>query len=318
MLEDWFSIFFTVEFYIAIVRMTTPLLLAAQGGLLSERAGIVTFSMEAMMLMGTIGGILGSGLTGNVWAGVLLAMIFGVLVGLLYAVWAVTIGAHQIVTSVALNLGALGVTSILYALAFTRGEEVIQEVIVVPGLQPWKIPVLGDIPVVGPIFFNHLPIVYVAYLMTPLVWFILYRTSWGLKIRAVGEHPHAADTVGVSVHLVRYLTLMFTGAMAGLAGAYLSIGVLNSFMENMTGGRGFIAYVAIVFGRWEPLGIALGTLLFGTADALQLRVQTMGLGIPGQFMTAFPYVVTLIVLIIVGGRAMWPAAYALPFKREEQ
>lgn len=318
MLEDLVSIFFTAEFYTAIVRMTTPLLLAAMGGLLAERAGIVTFSMEAMMLMGTIGGILGSGLTGNVLAGVFLAMIFGVLVGLLYAVWAVSIGSHQIVTSVALNLGALGVTSILYALAFTRGEEVIQEVIVVPGLQPWKIPLLGDIPIIGDIFFNHLPLVYVAYVSVPLVWFILYRTSWGLKIRAVGEHPHAADTVGVSVYKVRYLTLAFAGMMSGLAGAYLSIGMLNSFMENMTGGRGFIAYVAIVFGKWEPLGVALGTLLFGAADALQLRMQTLGLNVPYQLLVAFPYIITMIVLILVGGRAMWPAASGRAFKREEQ
>lgn len=316
MLEDFFSIFVTIEFYIAIVRMTTPLLLAAVGSLMAEKAGIVTFSMESMMLMGTIGGILGSGLSGNVWVGVLLAAVFGMTIGLIYAVWAVSVGSHQIVTSVALNLGALGLTSILYALAFTKGEEVIQEVIVVPGLSIWKIPLLGDIPIIGPVFFNHLPIVYVAYILVPLVWFILYRTSWGLKIRAVGEHPHAADTVGINVFKVRYLTVIFSGALSGLAGAFLSIGMLNSFMENMTSGRGFIAYTAIVFGKWEPMGVALGTLLFGAADALQLRMQTLDLNIPYQFMTAFPYIVTMVVLIFVVGKASWPASYAEPFKRE--
>ena len=316
MFEDFLTIFITLDFYEAIVRMATPLMLAAIGGLLAEKAGIVTFSLESMMLMGTIGGIIGSGVTGNVWMGVLLAMVFGIIFGLIYAVMAVTIGAHQIVTSVAMNMGALGLTSILYALVFTRGDEVIQEVIVVPGLSEWKVPLLGDIPIVGPIFFNHIPIVYVAFIMVPTVWFILYRTSWGLKIRAVGEHPHAADTVGINVFTVRYLTLIFTGALGGLAGVFLSLGMLNSFMENMTAGRGFIAYTAIVFGKWEPLGVMLGTLLFGAADALQLRMQAMGFPVPPQFMTASPYIVTLVILVLVMGKASWPAASALPFKRE--
>lgn len=311
------EVFITAEFYMAIVRMTTPFLLAAIGSLLAERAGVITFSMESMMLMGTIGGIIGSGLSGNVWVGVLVAMSAGMLVGLAYAVLAVSVGAHQIVTSVALNLGALGLTSILYCLAFTRGDEIIQTVIYVPGLPVWKIPVLGDIPFIGQVFFNHLPLVYLGYLLVPAVWFILYRTTWGLKIRAVGEHPHAADTVGISVIKVRYIALLFSGAMTGLAGAFLSIGVLNSFMENMTAGRGFIAYTAIVFGKWEPVGVFLGTLLFGAADALQLRIQALNIGIPYQFLIMFPYVVTLIALISIVGKASWPAASALPFKREE-
>lgn len=316
MLDKFVQIFITVDFYVAILRMATPLLLAAIGGLVAEKAGIVTFSMESMMLMGTIAAIVGSGLSDNVWVGVLLALLGGMLIALVYAFMAVTIGAHQIVTSVALNLGMLGLSSILYALAFTRGDEIIQQVIKVPGLEVVKIPLLGDIPIIGAIFFNHYPLVYVAYVSVPLVWYVLYRTSWGLKIRAVGEHPHAADTVGINVHLVRYLSLMVTGALSGLAGAFLSVGLLNSFMENMTGGRGFIAYTSIVFGKWEPGGVLLGTLLFGAADALQLRIQPMGLNIPPQFMTAFPYVVTLLILILVVGKASWPASSGQAFRRE--
>jgi general nucleoside transport system permease protein len=152
--------------------------------------------------------------------------------------------------------------------------------------------------------------------MVLVVWFILFRTTWGLKIRAVGEHPHAADTLGISVARVRYLSLVFTGAMAGLAGAFLSIGTLNTFQENMTGGRGFIAYTAIVFGKWQPVGVFLGTLLFGAADALQLRMQTKGLPIPYQFMVALPYLVTMIILVFFVGKAMWPASYGKPFARE--
>jgi ABC-type uncharacterized transport system permease subunit len=316
MLEQMARVFLSTDFYVAIVRMTTPLLLAAVGSLMAERAGVVTFSMEAMMLMGTVGGIIGSGLTHQVWVGVLVAMAFGMLIALTYAFWAVTIGAHQIVTSVALNLGTLGLTSILYALTFTHGSKVVEKVIQVPTLTLWKIPLLGDIPFVGPVFFNQLPIVYLAYGLVPLVWYILYRTTWGLKIRAVGEHPHAAHTAGISVQQIRYLTLLFAGAMSGLAGAYLSVGLLGSFQENMTAGRGFIAYTAIVFGKWEPMGIALGTLLFGAADALQLRIQAINSDIPYQFLIMLPYVVTLLALVSLVGRANWPASYGNPFKEE--
>lgn len=316
MLEQLFSIFTNVEFYVAIVRMTTPLLLAAMGSLLAEKSGVVTFSMEGMMLMGAVGGIIGSGVTGNVWLGVLLAILFGVSVGLIYAIMAVSVGAHQIVTSVGLNLGALGLSAVLYPLVFKRGEEVIQTVIRVPSMPIVKIPILGDIPFFGNVFFNHLPPVYVSYLLVPLVWYVLYRTSWGLKVRAVGEHPHAADTVGISVAKVRYATILFAGAWSGLAGAFLSIGLLGSYMENMTAGRGFIAYTAIVFGKWEPINVLLGTLLFGMADALQLRIQALGIGIPYQFLVMFPYVVTMVALISFVGKASWPASYGNPFRRE--
>ncbi len=316
MLEELAKVFLNTDFYVAVVRMTTPLLLAAVGGLLAERSGVVTFSMEAMMLMGTLGGIVGSGLTHNTWMGLLLAMILGMLVGLIYAVWAVSIGAHQVVTSVGLNLGALGLTSILYTLTFAHGATV-EKVQQVPMLPLWKIPLLGDIPFIGPVFFNHLPIVYMAYILIPLVWFVLYRTTWGLKIRAVGEHPHAANTVGINVAKIRYLAVIFAGAMSGLAGAYISIGLLGSFQENMTAGRGFVAYTAIVFGKWQPVGVALGTLLFGAADALQLRIHAINSAIPYQFLIMLPYVVTLIALISVVGKASWPAASGTPYKREE-
>jgi ABC-type uncharacterized transport system permease subunit len=317
MLEQFAKVFLNVDFYVAVVRMTTPLLLAAVGSLLAERAGVVTFSMEAMMLMGTLGGIIGSHLTENVWTGVLMAMLFGMIIGLIYAAWAVSIGAHQIVTSVGLNLGVLGLTSILYSLTFRHGAEIVSRVAQVPMLSIWKIPLLGDIPFIGPVFFNQMPIVYLGYLLVPLVWYTLFHTTWGLKIRAVGEHPHAAEAVGISVAKIRYLTILFSGAMSGLAGAYLSIGLLGSFQENMTAGRGFIAYTAIVFGKWQPIGVALGTLLFGAADALQLRIQAINSDIPYQFLIMLPYIVTMIALISLVGRASWPASYGNPYRREE-
>jgi len=317
MLNDFLSIFGSVDFYVAVIRMTTPLLLAAMGGLVAERAGLVTFGMEGMMLMGTLGGVIGSHLTGSVWGGLLLAIIFSMFIGLAYAVMAVTVGAHQIVTCVALNMGTLGLTSVLFGLVFGGGKDaVVQEVVKVASLNTFKVPILGDIPVIGPIFFNHYPLVYLAFLMVPAIWFLLYRTTWGLKIRAVGEHPHAADTVGINVVQTRYITLLLAGALAGLAGAFLSIGVLNTWQENMTTGRGFIAYTAIVFGKWQPVGVFLGALLFGLADALQLRMQTMNINVPYQAMVAFPYIVTLIALVLFVGKASWPAASGMPFKRE--
>lgn len=317
MFEQFLGIFSSIEFYAAVVRMTTPLLLAAMGGLLAERAGIVTFGMEGMMLMGAVGGIIGSGLSNNVIVGLIVAIMAGMAIGLIYALMAVSIGANQIVSAVALNMGVGGLSSLLFVMAFAGGKgEVIQTVIRVPALSLWKIPLLGDIPIIGSVLFNQYPLVYLALFMVLVVWFVLYRTTWGLKIRAVGEHPHAADTVGISVFRVRYATLLFCGALAGLAGAFLSIGTFNSWQENMTNGRGFIAYTAIIFGKWEPVTVFLGTLLFGAADALQLRMQTMAMNVPYQLMVAFPYIVTLVALIVFVGKASWPAASAMPFKRE--
>ncbi|MGQ9665983.1 MAG: ABC transporter permease [Anaerolineae bacterium] len=319
MFEQFIQIFTSVAFYAAIIRLTTPLLLAAMGGLVAERAGIITFGMEGMMLMGAIGGAVGSYYTGSVWGGLAFAILAGMLIAFLYAIMCVSVGANQVVSAVALNLGALGLSSAIFTLVFSnRAVGVVTEVINVPSMQSVKIPLLGDIPVLGEIFFNQLPLVYVAFLMVPVIWLLLYRTTIGLKIRSVGEHPHAADTVGINVFLVRYLSLLFTGLMAGLAGAFLSIGQLNTFQENMSAGRGFIAYTAIIFGKWEPFGILQGTLLFGLADALQLRIQALNLPIPYQFLVAFPYIVTLLVLVLFVGKATWPAASGLPFKRESK
>jgi ABC-type uncharacterized transport system permease subunit len=195
-----------------------------------------------------------------------------------------------------------------------------------PSFAPWKIPVLGDIPFIGPLLFDHLPLVYIAFLLVPLAHFVLYRTTWGLSVRAVGEHPRAADTLGVRVPVVRYLSLLWSGAMAATGGVVLSIGYNSTFIENMTAGRGFIAFSAIVFGKWAPIGTTLASLLFGFADAVQLRIQAGILApvfnllgvqeIPYQFPVMLPYLVTLIALFFIG-KMHWPAAAAIPYRREE-
>lgn len=319
MFNQLLEIFTSVAFYAAVIRLTAPLLLSAMGGLVAERSGIITFGMEGMMLMGAIGAAVGSYYTQSVLGGLLFAMLAGMFLALLYGIMCVTVGANQVVSAVALNLGAVGLSSTIFALVFSnRALGVVTEVVSVPSMRPVKIPLLGDIPILGDILFNQLPLVYVAFLAVPAVWFVLYRTTIGLKIRSVGEHPHAADTVGINVVRVRYLSVLFTGLMAGLAGALLSIGMLNTFQENMSAGRGFIAYTAIIFGKWEPFGILLGTLLFGLADAIQLRIQALNLPIPYQFWVAFPYIVTLLALVLFVGKATWPAASGQPFKRESK
>lgn len=314
MLDDLLRIFLNPEFYAAALRVATPLLLAAMAGLLAERAGILTFGMEGMMLVGAFFGVLGSSLTQNVWWGFVLAGVAGTVVALVYAVMVVSIGAEQVVSAVALNIFAFGLTSFLFSAIFGVSEVPMQ----VPRLSEWDIPLLSQLPIIGPIFFQQMPIAYLGLALLPITQFVLFRTSWGLNIRAVGEHPHAADTLGINVFWVRYITILYTGLMAGLGGAFLSIGQLGTFVDGMTAGRGFIAYTAIVFGKWTPIGTFLGCLLFGSADALQLRIQALNLGfIPYQALIAMPYILTLLILVFVVGRASWPAAYGQPFRREE-
>ena len=184
-------------------------------------------------------------------------------------------------------------------------------------LSVWSLPYLSKIPFLGPVLFKHVPLVYIAILLLPLVHFVLYRTKWGLNVRSVGEHPHAADSLGVSVYKIRYQTILISGLMSGVGGAFLSIGQLGTFVDNMVSGRGFIAYTTIVFGKWTPIGTFLGSLLFGFADSLQMRFQSLGINIPGQIFIASPYIITLIILAFYVGQAVMPAASAIPFSREE-
>jgi len=300
------------DFFYSTIRLATPLLLAALGGLYAERAGVLSLGLEGMMLAGTLLGFLGSYFSGNPWVGVLVAALGGLLVALLYALVTVTFRADQVVASVGINIIMLGLTGVLYRGIFGT---TLSKQIVAPALQPLALPGLAQIPVVGPLLFNHLVMVYLAFLLVPFTSFILYRTTWGLKIRAVGEYPLAVDTLGVNVFLTRYLAILVSGFLAGAAGALLSIGYLNMFMENMTAGRGFIAFAAIIFGKWTPLGTMAACLLFGAADALQLRIQAFGLGLPYQLAVMFPYVITLVALLLVG-RSQGPAATAVPYAKD--
>ncbi|MBI1881485.1 MAG: ABC transporter permease [Chloroflexi bacterium] len=302
----------------ATIRLSTPLLFAAMGGLFSERSGVINIALEGKMLLGALTGFMIAYSTGNPWLGLVGAMLAGAIVALLFAYVTITLGADQIVTAVAINLIMVGVTGVVFRLMKAANSGSLSA----PTFPTWNIPFLSDIPFIGSLLFGHLPLVYLAFLLVPLSSFVFYRTTWGLSVRAVGEHPRAADTLGVKVPLVRYLCVIWSGMMAAAGGVVLSIGFNSTFIEGMTAGRGFIAFSAIVFGKWTPLGALLASLLFGFADAFQLRIQSgilAPLGIPEipyQFPVMLPYVVTLVALFFTG-KMHWPAAAAIPYKREE-
>lgn len=308
-----FQLVMLIPLAAAGVRLAVPLLFAALGGIFSERSGVINIGLEGMMISGTFGAYLGSYLTGSPWAGAVAGMLAGGLMGLLFALMTIRFRGDQVVLGTGINIFALGLASFFYRAMYRAG--VPQQV---TGFEAWPIPGLSKIPVLGPIFFNHVPLVYIAYVLVPLVTYILFRTTWGLKLRGVGEYPRAAETAGINVGLVRHIAVTFSGVLAGLGGAFLSIGSLSAFTEGLVAGRGFIALAAVIFGRWRPLTTAAACLLFGTADALQLRLQGLGIAIPYEFLLMFPYVLTFITFVLFVDRTSAPAALGQPYPERTQ
>ena len=301
-----------VEFFAATVRMASPVLYATMGGILNERAGIINIGLEGVMLTGALTGVVVSFYTGDPWLGFAAAAVAGGLVALVHAFLSISLEANQIVSGAAINIACLGLTSFVIRILFGLKEQ--QRT--VPHFVPSHVPVLSDIPVIGPIFFAQNVVVYAAYALVPLLAFVLYRSRWGLVIIASGEHPRAADTMGIDPNRVRYVCTVLSGVAGGAGGASLSLGQLHFFVDDMTGGRGFMALAALIFGRWDPVGGLVACLLFGAADALQFRIQATGVNIPYQFMLMLPYVLTLVVLVIFMARARGPAAIGVPYRRE--
>lgn len=317
-MSDIFSqflfIFSSLDFYTAVFRLTTPILLVAMGSIFCERAGIMNVAIEGFMLMGAMTAVIATYYLGSPWLGALSAMLSGLILSLLFAIFVVYIGTDHIVTAVALNVFSLGATSLIFRRIFgamSRTPDIL-------GLPVWRVPLLGDIPIAGDILFNQSPLVYLAFASVPAANFFMFHTKWGLNIRAVGETPRAADTVGLNVYRIRLATILVSGLVAGLAGAFLSIGQTTIFQEGMTAGRGYIAYTAIVFGKWNPLGAMAGAIIFGFADALQLRIQALGMGIPYQFALMIPYLFTILAIVLAVGRVSWSAAYGQPYRRIER
>jgi simple sugar transport system permease protein len=293
-----------VGLFAATLRMATPIALAALGGIFSERVGVVNIALEGMMLTSAFSGVAVSYYTGNPWLGVLAAVAVGGLLGLIHAFLTVTFKGNQIVSGTGINIFALGFTAYMSQIIWgSRGASSS-----VPSLKAISIPILKDIPIVGEILGTQTPLVYVMIMVTVIAQFVLFKTPIGLRIRAVGEHPAAADTAGISVVRVKYLGVIVSGMLAGLGGAFLSLGHLSIFTWGMTGGRGFIALAAMIFGRWMPLGAFGASIMFGFADALQMRLQSLGI-LPPQIILMLPYILTVIALAGVVRKATPPSDY---------
>ena len=302
----------TVGLFAAALRMATPIAFASLGGIFSERAGIINIGLEGMMLTSAFTGVAASYFSGNPWLGVLAAVLVGGLLGLFHALLTVKFVGDQIVSGTGINIFALGFTAYMSQVLWgSRGaSESVQ------GLRVVSIPLLKDIPIIGEVIGAHTPLVYLMLIVTVLSHVVLFKTPIGLRIRAVGEHPAAADTAGIDVFKTKYLCVMVSGMLAGLGGAFLSLGHLNLFAWGMTGGRGFIAMAAMIFGKWTPFGAFGASFLFGFAYALQMRLQTLEL-LPPQIILAIPYILTVIVLAGVVGwlKAIPPSDYK-PYVKE--
>ena len=300
----------TVGLFAAALRMATPIAFASLGGIFSERVGIINIGLEGMMLTSAFTGVATSYFSGNPWLGVLAAVLVGGLLGLFHALLTVKFVGDQIVSGTGINIFALGFTAYMSQVLWgSRGaSESVQ------GLRVVSIPLLKDIPIIGDIIGTHTPLVYLMLIITVLSYVVLFKTPIGLRIRAVGEHPAAADTAGIDVFKTKYLCVMVSGMLAGLGGAFLSLGHLNLFAWGMTGGRGFIAMAAMIFGKWTPFGAFGASFLFGFAYALQMRLQTLEL-LPPQIILAIPYILTVAVLAGVVRKAIPPSDYK-PYVKE--
>ncbi|GIV66277.1 MAG: ABC transporter permease [Chloroflexota bacterium] len=292
------------------IRLATPYLYAAIGETFAQRSGVLNLGVDGIMLMGAYTGFYIAMKTENLLLGLLGAAAAGFLMGLLMAVVSVSLQAEQGISGIGLNLFGLGLSTLLFKVTLGGVESI-------RGFQPIRIPLLGQIPYLGDIFFNHNLLVYGAFLLVPIANFILNKTTFGLKVRAVGQNPQAADTLGVNVTLIRYTTVCLGGILAGIAGASLSLALINLFQENMTSGMGFIAVALVYFGGWRPWGVLGGALLFSFVNALQLWVQVKGINIPSDIAVMMPYILTIIALTFSGRRARQPQALTKPFERGE-
>jgi len=309
MIGDLFSAQVVLGILTSGIRLATPYLYAGIGETFSQRSGVLNLGVDGQMLMGAFAGFYAVFSTGNLWLGLLAALAVGALMGLAMAFISVTLHAEQGISGIGVYLFGLGLSELLF-------QETIGTVETVSGFRPVQIPVLSSIPVLGEVLFSHNILVYGAFLLVPVAWFVLYKTTFGLNIRAVGENPEAADSLGVSVARVRYFTVTLGGALSGMAGASLSIALLNVFQQNLTNSLGFIAVALVYFGGWRPFGLLTGALIFSMLNALQVWVQTLGIPVPAEVALMMPYVLTIVVLALSVQRVRPPSALTKPFVRE--
>ena len=298
----------------AAVRAGTPILFVCIGEIYAERSGVLNVGLEGMMLVGAIAGFTAGFTIGNPVVGVIAAAVAGAAFSLIHAFVTVTLRADQIVSGLTLTILGTGISGFY-------GKAMIGQV--GPGFDKVAVPGLAKIPVLGTVLFTQDAMVYLSYVLVPIAWWVMYKTHLGLAIRSVGENPGAADSLGVSVTRVRYGCVVFGGAMAGVGGAYLSLAYTTMWIEQMSGGRGWITLALVIFAGWNPARAALGAYLFGGADALQLRIQAVGLDIPTYFLMMLPYVLTITILVLASRASLRrrlgaPAALGIPYAREER
>ena len=308
MIEQLFTKAVLVGILSSGIRLATPYLYASLGETFSQRSGVLNLGVEGQMLLGAFAAFYVTFITGNLWFGMLAAIITGLLMGLAMAFVSINLQAVQGISGIGFYLFGLGMSDLLF-------QKLLGTVETVSGFKPVYIPWLSDIPIIGEIFFNQNILVYGAYFLVFAAWFVLNKTTLGLKIKAVGESPQAADSLGVSVSKVRYFAVAFGGIMSGIAGASLSIALLNVFQQNMTSGLGFIAIALVYFGGWRPLAVMGGALLFSMVNSLQLWVQVLNIPIPSDFAVMMPYVLTIFALIVTVQRVRPPSALTKPFER---
>jgi len=303
--------FSLVGMLVSTVVLSIPVTLGALSGLMCERVAVINISIEGQLLTSAfVGTIVGS--AANIWIGLIAAIATGALLGAVLAVLAIRFHIDQVIAGVVINIFALGLTSFLARRVLTAEPSLNS-----PGrFASFKIPFLGDIPVIGPMFFDQNMFVYLTFLLVIVIHFGLFYTRWGLRSRAVGEHPKAADTVGIDVYKTRYRNVILGGCIAGLGGAFLTLSQVSRFEENLTAGIGFIGLAAMIFGRWMPLGALGAGLVFGFARALQQKLGILGTPIPSEFLSMLPYIVTIIVVAGVVGKSRPPAADGQPYIKQ--
>ncbi len=294
------------------LQLSVPITFGALSGILCERAGVVNIAIEGMLLAGAFTGAVAASAAHNPWIGMLAAIIVGALLAATLAVLAIRYLVDQIIAGTIINIFALGITSFLSAGVLQSNPNLNDP----ERFKEIAIPVLSEIPIVGPIVFNNNIFVYLMFVLIALIYFGLFYTRWGLRVRAVGEHPHAADTVGIDVIATRYRNVILGGMVAGLGGAFFTLGATGSFDQNMTAGRGFIGLAAMIFGAWNPIGAFGASLIFGFADSLQTRLSILSAPIPSEFLLMLPYIVTIIVVAGLVGKVRAPAADGKPFVKE--
>ncbi len=295
------------------LAVAVPLVFGAMGGVLGERAGVVNIAIDGQLLFGAFAAAMVGTIFTSTWLGLGAAMVAGLLVASVLAVFAINYLVDQVIVGVVLNVLVIGITSFMFSQVLAPNAAELNHP---PRFSRVPIPVLGDIPLIGPIFFRQTVIVYILYATVALVTWALYRTKWGLRVRAVGEHPKAADTVGIKVNRTRFRTVLLAGAIAGMGGAFYTLVSVPQFNREMTGGAGYIALAAVIFGKWDPIRATLAALLFGFATNLQGVLSVIGSPVPSQFMLMLPYVVTIVAVAGLVGRSRPPAADGIPYRTD--